>query len=155
MKVGNSNFRMRPHVARPVPFWVQGEHAERLQYYDVPVYPALRPKPGPDGGFVPELLWRIESTNGEVTLADTNATVFTASGTPDKWRITARAFGALVVLTNILDQEEQAVLVPAGETVELYVPRRRVRARNATAASNATLSAEAFFRGPVFSFDAR
>lgn len=155
MSVGNSNFRARPHWARPVQFWQIGEHAEVGQYDAPRVYPAPRPMAGPESGFTPELLWRVESTNGEVTLGDTNATVFTASGTPDKWRITARAFGALIVLTNILDQEEQAVLVPAGETVELYVPRRRIRARNATAASNATVSAEAFFRGPVFSFDAR
>lgn len=155
MRVGNSNFRVRPHVAHPVVLAPRRGVHEWPQYDDVPVYPSLRPMPGPERGFTPELLWRIESTNGEVTLGDANATVFTASGTPDKWRITARAFGALVVLTNILDQDEQAVLVPAGETVELYVPRRRVRARNATAGSNATLSAEAFFRGPVFSFDAR
>jgi hypothetical protein len=90
-----------------------------------------------------------------VTLGDTNATLFIASGTPDKWRVTARAFGALIVPTNVLDQEESAILVPVGETVEFYLPRRKLRARNATAGSNATVSAEAFFRGPVFSFDAR
>lgn len=131
------------------------DHAE-LSQLDAPVvYPALRPMPGPGPGFTRELLWRMESTDGEVTLGDANADLFVASGTPDKWRVTARAFGALIVPTNILDQEEDAILIPAGQTVEFYVPRRKLRARNATGGSNATVSAEAFFRGPVLSFDAR
>jgi len=155
VSVGNSNFRARPHWARPQHIERGTDHAERHQLDAPRVYPGLRPMPGPEPGFVPEQLWRVESTDGEVTLGDTNADVFTASGTPDKWRVTARAFGALIVPTNVLDQEEDAILVPAGETVELYLRRRKLRARNATAASNATVSAEAFFRGPVLSFDAR
>ena len=153
--VGNSNFRARPHWARPQLLVARLGVAEAPQHDAPVVYPQPRPMPGPDPGFTPELLWRMESTNGEVTLGDTNANLFTASGTPDKWRVTARAFGALIVPTNILDQEESAILVPAGATVEFYVPRRKLRARNATAGSNATVSAEAFFRAPVFSFDAR
>jgi len=153
--VGNSNFRARPHWARPQPLAARLGVAEAPQYDAPKEYPGLRPMPGPELGFTPELLWRMESTNGEVTLGDTNATLFIASGTPDKWRVTARAFGALIVPTNVLDQEESAILVPVGETVEFYLPRRKLRARNATAGSNATVSAEAFFRGPVFSFDAR
>ena len=153
--VGNSNFRARPHRASPQPLRRGTDHAERHQLDAPAVYPALRPMLGPGPGYTPELLWRMESTDGEVTLGDTTADLFTASGTPDKWRVTARAFGALIVPTNILDQEEDAILVPAGETVEFNVPRRKLRARNATAASNATVSAEAFFRGPTFAFDAR
>jgi hypothetical protein len=131
------------------------DHAERHQLDAPVVYPDARPMGPAEAGHTPELLWRMESTDGEVTLGDTNADLFSASGTPDKWRVTARAFGALIVPTNILDQEEDAILIPAGETVEFYVPRRKLRARNATAASNATVSAEAYFRGPVFRFDAR
>lgn len=118
-------------------------------------FPTPRPMGAPDPGFTPELLERFESTDGEVTLGDTNADLIIASGTPDKWRVTARAFGAFIVPTNELNQEEDALLVPAGTTIEFYVPRRKLRARNATAASNATVSAEAFFRGPAARFDAR
>jgi len=118
-------------------------------------FPQARPLAGPELGYTPELLWRMESTDGEVTSADAVADLFTASGTPDKWRVTARANGALIIPTNILNQEEDAVLVAAGETIELYVPRRKLRFRSATGAAAATVSAEAFFRGPVFSFDAR
>jgi hypothetical protein len=155
VRLGNSNSRLRPHRAQPQPLHRGTDHAERHQLDAPRVYPSARPMGGAEGGHTPELLWRMESTDGEVTLGDTTADLFSASGTPDKWRVTARAFGALIVPTNILDQEEDAILVPAGETVEFYVPRRKLRARNATAASNATVSAEAYFRGPVFRFDAR
>jgi hypothetical protein len=134
---------------------VLGEHAERHQYDAAPAYPELRPVPGPHPGFVPEVLWRVEGLNAEQTLGDTNADVFTASGTPDKWRVVSRTAGAMVVLTNILDQEEVGIPVQAGEAVELYVPRRKLRARNLLAGANAVISVAAFFTGPVFSFDAR
>lgn len=155
MRLGSSTFNWPVHRARQQYLRARLGVAEEPQHDAPVVYPSLRPLPGPEAGFTPELLWRVESTDGEVTLGDTNADLFTASGTPDKWRVTARANGALIVPTNILDQEEDAILVPAGETVEFYVPRRKLRARNATAAANATVSAEAFFRGPVYSFDAR
>lgn len=155
MRLGTSTFNWRVHRANPQPRVARLGITEWPQYDDVPVYPGLRPVPGPHEGFVPEVLWRVEGPNAEQTLGDTNADVFTASGTPDKWRIVARTFGAMVVLTNILDQEEVGVPVQAGESLELYLPRRKLRARNLLAGSNAVISVAAFFTGPVFSFDAR
>lgn len=155
MRIGNT---AAYPPARPAPRPVLPAGALRSGFHEPHPpwgFPTPRPMAMAEAGFTPELLWRFESTDGEVTLGDTNANLFIASGTPDKWRVTARAFGALIVPTNELDQEEDAILVPAGATVEFYVPRRKLRARNATAASNATVSAEAFFRGPVFRFDAR
>lgn len=153
--IGNSNLDRPLHAASPVAMPGGPQLSNFHEPWPGHGYPDPRRPEGDRGGETPEHLERYESTNGEVTLGDTLATIFTASGTPDKWRITARAFGALVVLTNSVDQEEHRVLIPAGETVELYVPRRRVRALNATAASNATLSVEAFFKAPRFAFDLR
>lgn len=152
---GNSNLNRPLHAASPVAMPGGPQLSNFHEPHPPWGYPEARQPEGARGGETPERLERYESTNGEVTLGDTLATVFTASGTPDKWRITARAFGALVVLTNSIDQDEHRLLLAAGESVELYIPRRRVRALNATAASNATLSVEAFFKAPRFAFDLR
>jgi hypothetical protein len=118
-------------------------------------YPAPQQDHEARAGDVPEQLWRYESTDGEVTVTDTLATVFTASGTPDKWRVACRANGAFLVFTNTVNQDEHRLLLQAGETLEIYIPRRRVRAVNATAEAAATISVEAFFKQPVFAFDQR
>jgi hypothetical protein len=152
---GNTNLDRPLHAASPVAM-PGGPQARDFHEPHPPWgYPAARAPEEGRAGETAEELWRYESTDGEVTLGDTLATIFTASGTPDKWRITARAFGALLVLTNSVDQDEHRLLLPVGETVELYVRRRRLRALNATAGSNATLSAEAFFKAPRVGFDLR
>lgn len=103
-------------------------------------FPAARARGGdaPAPGAV-EKYERYE-TNGETTLGDTLADVIMFSGQPDAITASARAFSALIVLTDRTDRETDLILVPAGTTVDLRISRDRVRARNAVAASNAVLN---------------
>jgi len=88
----------------------------------------------------PEKFDRYES-NGETTLADTIADVITFSGRPDSITLQARAFPALVTLTDRLNQETHTILVQVGAPVDTRISRERVRAQNAIAGSNAVLNA--------------
>jgi hypothetical protein len=152
---GNSNLNRPLHAASPVAMPGGPQLGNFHEPHPAWGYPTPRGDHEGRAGEVPEQLWRYESTNGEVSTTDTLATIFTASGTPDKWRVVARANGALLVFTNTVDQDEHRLLLAAGETLEVYIPRRRVRAVSATGGAAATLSVEAFFKQPSFAFDAR
>jgi hypothetical protein len=97
---------------------------------------------------------RTEGTNGEVTLANADAVIFTASGFPDLWVFTARTNGALVVLDDLAAREDDAFTVLAGFPIEVRLPRRRVTARNLVAGSNASLSVTAYYAQPGEPFEA-
>lgn len=153
--IGNSNLNRPLHAASPVAMPGGPQSSNFHEPYPPAGYPVGRATEPGRGGETPEELWRYESLNSEATVADALTTVFTASGTPDKWRFVARANAVVVVLTNTIDQDEHTIMVPVGDAVEVYVPRRRVRARNATAESVGTLSVEAFFKAPRFAFDLR
>ena len=83
---------------------------------------------------------RIDGPAAPVTLGDTDAEVFRFSGRPDSIFLAARAFPAIVTLTDRLGREVTTLLVPVDAAVETYVARDRVLGRNAIAGSNAVLS---------------
>jgi hypothetical protein len=116
--------------------------------------PPPHARPGIGKPAVGERYGRTEGTNGETTLADTDAVIFTASGTPDLWVFSARANGALVVLEDVAGREDDAITVLAGEPVSVRVPRRRASARNLVAAANAELSITVYYAQPGEAFDA-
>jgi len=107
--------------------------------------PPPRPRVGAGAPVVAERHGRSEGTNGEVAVGDTDAIIFTASGLPDLWVITARTFGALVTLGTITNREDDSFTVLAGQTIEVRLPRRRLLARNLVAASAAALSVTAYY----------
>jgi len=117
--------------------------------------PAPRPRIGAGAPAVAERHGRTEGTDGEITLGDTNAVIFTASGLPDLWVFTARTNGALVVLEDILGREDDALTVLAGFPVQVRLPRRQVSARNLVALSNAALSVTAYYAQPGEPAEAR
>lgn len=128
-------------------------------FYRAEKRPALDPpppRPRTAGGppVAQERHGRTESTNGEVTLADTDAVVFTASGTPDLWVFTARTNGALVVLEDVVGREDDAITILAGFPMSVRLPRRRATARNLVAGSNAALSVTCFYAEAGEPFDA-
>jgi hypothetical protein len=116
--------------------------------------PAPRPRIFAATPIVAERHGRTEGTDGEVTLADTNAVIFTASGLPDLWVLTARTNGALVVMDDIAAREDDAITVLAGFPVQVRLPRRRIQARNLVAGSNAALSVTAYYAQPGEPFEA-
>jgi hypothetical protein len=82
---------------------------------------------------------RLDGPLTDTTLADTDATVFTFSGRPDKIILTARSFPALVTLTDRLNRETSTLMVPVNGVVSVELARERIVARNAIAGSNAVL----------------
>jgi hypothetical protein len=114
-----------------------------------PGYPAPRPRQGPAAPIVAEAYGRVEGTNGEVTVTDTDATIITFAGEPELIRITARSFGALVTLADATGLEDRPITILPNTTQDVRLPRRQVRARNLVAASAALLSVNAFFARPA------
>lgn len=82
---------------------------------------------------------RYESTNGPQTLADTDTELIRFSGRPDQITLSARAFGALVTLSDRVSRETHFVAVQAGETINSDISREIVTARNLLAGSNCIL----------------
>jgi len=102
-------------------------------------FPAPRARPRAWAPVTHETFHRYE-TNGETTLGDTDAEVWTFSGRPDSITISARAFPALVTLTDRLSRTESTILVQVGAPLDTRISRERVIARNAIAGSNAVLN---------------
>jgi len=103
-------------------------------------YPAAReraPGPPPAAAIKYE---RIDGPADQVTLGDTDATVYRFSGRPDSIMLSANLFAALFTLTSRLGGEPTVLMVGAGETVETFVARDTVLARNAIAGSNAKVT---------------
>lgn len=103
-------------------------------------YPESRPRAV---GALPAAALKYERIDGPaspVTVGDTDAEVFRFSGRPDTIMLAARAFSALVTLTDRLGREATTLLVPAGQSIETYIARDVVIARNAVAGSAAILS---------------
>lgn len=83
---------------------------------------------------------RGEGPNGELTLADTEALVFTFSGKPDTIFVQARTNGAVIRMTDDLGRGSGFLTVHAGENFETHFSARKVFARNLTGGSVALLS---------------
>ena len=116
--------------------------------------PAPRPRIGAGLPLARERHGRTEGTNGEITLADASALVFTASGLPDLYVFSARTNGALIVLDDLGLREDDALTVLPGTPVEVRLPRRFVYGRNLVAGANAALSITAYFALKGEPFDA-
>lgn len=83
---------------------------------------------------------RVDGPTAEITCADTEAEVFRFSGRPDTIFLSARSFPAIVVLTDRLNRERTTLLVPVNASIETFVARDTVRARNAIAGSAAIIT---------------
>jgi hypothetical protein len=88
---------------------------------------------------------RIDGPNGETTLGDSDAIVWTFSGVPDLIVLSARTNGALVKLTDRLNRETSPLTVLPGQPVYIYVGRERVTAKNLVPGSNSLLSVTGFW----------
>ena len=97
---------------------------------------------------VAEKFGRYESTDGHVTLADTDAEIITFSGRPDMIRLVAHLNNANVLLTDRLNRETDHVHIHEGEVMTIRIGRDRVIARNADVGVNAQLSVEGFWAEP-------
>jgi len=83
---------------------------------------------------------RLDGPADQVTLGDADATIFRFSGRPDSIMLSSNLFAALFTLTSRLGGEPTVLLVGAGETIETFVARDTVLARNAVAGSNAKVT---------------
>ena len=143
---------------RPAPRPVLPAGADRGAFHEPHApwgYPPARRAEGAAPGLTTERYYRFESTGAETTLGDTDSTVKVFSGYPDKIILHARAFGALVTLTDQLGQETDEIIVHDDMPREIFLPRNVVKARNLIAGSNSVFFAEAYYTDPVFSQNAR
>jgi len=102
-------------------------------------YPESRERPAVNPPTAVPRYGRLDGPTAPTTLGDSDATVFTFSGRPDKIILSARAFPALVTLTDRLNRETSVILVPTDATVPVEIARERIVARNAIAGSNSVL----------------
>jgi hypothetical protein len=91
-------------------------------------------------GVLAERYERMESNEGETTLADTDSTVLDFSGKPDAIILTCRAFGALFTLSDRLGRETSEVVVLPNQQLTIRAARQRVVGRNLVAGSNAIVN---------------
>ncbi len=122
----------RQYAERPPASTTRRGGARRGDTLDAPAPRYVPPRPAPR---ISEKYERLEATNGEVSLADTDSTIIQFSGYPDTIFLQARAFGALVTLTDFLGRAEDPIVIHAGENFETHISRPIVKARNLTAAS--------------------
>jgi hypothetical protein len=126
-------------AARAEPAYGTEARAPRLPPC-APHFPQLRERaPGPPPA-APIKYERIDGPADQVTLGDNDAEIFRFSGRPDSIMLSANLFGALFTLTSRLGGEPTVILVGAGETIETFVARDRVLARNAVAGSNSKVT---------------
>jgi hypothetical protein len=83
---------------------------------------------------------RQQGLTDHVTLSNSDATIITFAGTPDAIVLTAVDNSAMFTLTDRLDRDVDNVMVPAGETVTVYLAREKVLARNQSAGQNAKVT---------------
>ena len=83
---------------------------------------------------------RVDGPAAELTLTDTEAEVFRFSGRPDTIFVSARAFPAVVILTDRMNNERTVLLVPVNGSIETFIARDTVRARNAIPGSAAIIT---------------
>lgn len=102
-------------------------------------FPAPRPRPAGAAAGTAEKYERYESTDSFIAVADADAEIITFSGKPDAITLTARVADALVTLTDRMNRERHVVVVLAGTTIDTYISRERVLARERTAGGGAEL----------------
>ena len=82
-----------------------------------------------------------QTTRGYITQGDTAADLISFSGFPDRIEITVLTFPAIVNLTDEQNREGPDVRIEANGTYDAQIRAKKVRARNATAGSNALVQA--------------
>jgi hypothetical protein len=102
-------------------------------------YPQDRERPSVNPPSAVPRYGRLDGPASPTTLSDTDATVWTFSGRPDKIILSARAFPALVTLTDRLNRETSTILVPTDSAIPVELARERIVARNAVPGSNSVL----------------
>jgi hypothetical protein len=119
----------------------------------IPPAPEGRPREYAGAGRSDERHPRYEGTSAAVTLSDTLSEVLICSGHPDRFDLSARTNPALFVLDDIDGRETDPIHVPVNTTLTVYIPRRRVRGKNAIAGSNAVVHVTAYYQAPPLRFD--
>jgi hypothetical protein len=118
-----------------------GYFSERAAPLGGPVAPLFSPPSARCGPAPPALLTDTfldyQSTKGYVTIGDTVADVLAFSGFPDRIEITVLTFPAIVNLTDEQNREGPDIRIEAFGAYDAQIRARKVRARNATAGSNA------------------
>lgn len=155
MRLGNSNFRRPAHRA---PVVVIPAGALRSGFHEPHApwgYPLARRVSVLAPGHSAEKYYRMESSGGEITVADADAVVFTFSGYPDKIHLHSRTFAALVTVTDRFTGEFSEIIVNPNNPADVFLPRNVVIARNLTAGSAALLFVEGYYFGPAEAGDAR
>lgn len=99
-----------------------------------PLPRARQPDPAPR---VDAVFPRHQSTNGFITLGDTDADVLVFSGVPDRVEVWVEVQDAIVTFEGLTQREEAEITLRAGQFYEPALPARRIVARNATAGLNA------------------
>lgn len=103
-------------------------------------FPALRervPGPPPAAAIKYE---RIDGPVSPITLTATDAVVFRFSGRPDSIFLSARVAPAIVTLTDRLGSESTSLMVPVDTTVETFIARDTVIARDGLGGVTSVLS---------------
>jgi hypothetical protein len=83
---------------------------------------------------------RIDGPAAPVTLTAADTLVFRFSGRPDSIFLSARVAPALVTLTDRLGRESSTIMVPVDTTVETFVARDTVLARDGLGGATSVLS---------------
>jgi hypothetical protein len=82
-----------------------------------------------------------QTTGGYITQGDAAADLISFSGFPDRIEITVRTFAAIINLTDEQNREGPDIRIEADGTYDAQIRAKKVRARNATAGSNALIQA--------------
>jgi hypothetical protein len=122
-----------------------GFFSERAAPPGPPVAPLVSPPQAADGDLPPALLTDTfkgyQSTRGYVTQGDTAADLISFAGFPDRIEITVLTFAAILNFTDEQNREGPDIRIEANGTYDAQLRAKKVRARNATAGSNATVQA--------------
>lgn len=82
-----------------------------------------------------------QTTRGYVTQGDAAADLISFSGFPDRIEITVLTFPAIINLTDEQNREGPDIRIEASGSYDAQIRAKKVRARNATPGSNATVQA--------------
>lgn len=80
-----------------------------------------------------------QTTNGYITLGDALTNVLTFSGCPDRIEVSVLTFPALVQFTDHTGREGPEIRIEANAAYDSQIRANKVKARNATAGSNAQI----------------
>jgi hypothetical protein len=122
-----------------------GYFSERTAPDGPPVPPLLHQPHAAEGNLPSAILTDTfqgyQTTRGYVTQADTAADLISFAGFPDRIELTVLTFAAIVNFTDEQNREGPDIRIEANGTYDAQLRAKKVRARNATAGSNALVQA--------------